>query len=186
VNKILAVLSLTALSGIALADPVQPYDGSTTYVNFNTGIAKSYNMPTGEWNGNINWGYNFNRVFALEGGYNIFASSQYGGATVATNIVDAAAKGTIPLSDVFNLYGRAGIGYGNDSWSGTPTVSSSNCILCNNSVDSNYGLFLVAIGGSFTLTKHWDLRLEDTAYIPWTNTAQGTLMALNFGAQYNF
>lgn len=54
------------------ADNTQPYDGSTAYININTGIAKLYNMPTGEWIGNMNAGYNFNRGIALEGGYNYF------------------------------------------------------------------------------------------------------------------
>lgn len=180
------IISLGLLSCVsAFADTTQPYDGSTAYININTGIAKLYNLPTGEWTGNINAGYNFNRGIALEGGYNIFYGSQFG-ADVATNIFDVAVKGTIPLSNVFNLYGRAGIGFGNNSWSGTSNVTSSNCILCNNSTDSNYGLALVGIGGSFTLTKHFDLRIEDTAYIPWSNTYTGTINAITFGTQYNF
>ena len=68
---------------------------------------------------------------------------------------------------------------------GQGTASGSNCTLCNSSVNDNYGLFLVGIGGSFTLTRHWDLRLEDTAYIPWSNNVSGTLMAFTLGGQYN-
>lgn len=184
------LLSCLILGGInvyaADEQTVQSSDGSGAYINLNTGIAKLYNLPTGEWTGNLNAGYNFNRAFALEGGYNLFAGSQFG-ASVATNIFDVAAKGTLPLSDIFSLYGRAGIGFGTNSWSGTLTnVSSNDCILCNNSLNSNYGLALVGIGGSFTLSPHWDLRLEDTAYIPWSNTATGTINALTFGTQYNF
>ena len=181
------LLALICCSGLStvFADTVQPYDGSSTYLNFNTGIGKLYELPTGEWTGNLNWGYNFNRGFALEGGYNVFAGSQFG-ATVMTNIIDVAAKGTVPLSDAFSLYGRAGIGYGNNSWSGSPDQPYGQCILCNNTLNPNFGLLLVGAGGSFTLTKHWDLRLEDTMYFPWTNTVTGTLMAFTFGAQYNY
>jgi hypothetical protein len=184
-KKLLALLSLATASTLAISDTTQPYDGASTYINVNTGIAKLYNysMPTGEWTGNINAGYNFNRGIAVEAGYNIFAGSEFG-ASVMTNIFDVAAKGTIPLSNAFNLYGRAGLGFGRNSWSGTPTTS--NCALCQSGNSSSYGLALVGLGGSFTLDKHWDLRLEDTAYIPFSNTYTGTIMAITFGTQYNF
>lgn len=175
---IVAISSASAFANIST-------DTSPAYVNINTGVAKVYNLPTGSWIGNINAGYNINRSFALEAGYNILASSQFG-ANMTTNIVDVAAKGTIPFSDLFSLYGRAGIGYGDNSWSGTTNTTGSNCILCNNNLSSNYGLALVGLGGSFSLSKHWDLRIEDTAYIPWSNTSTGSTNAITFGTQYNF
>lgn len=181
-KKLLVLLSLATASTFAIADTTQPYDGSGAYLNLNTGFATLGNLPTGEWTGNFNAGYNFNRAFALEGGYNMISGLQFG-ATVTTNIVDIAAKGTIPLSDVFNLYGRAGIGVGANSWSGTAT---SNCAMCTGNTDADYGLALLGIGGSFTLDKHWDLRLEDTGYIPFSNTYTGFINAVTFGAQYNF
>lgn len=179
-KKLFLVLGLSCSVAISYADDLT---SSPVYINANTGIGKLYNLPTGEWTGNVNVGYNFNQAFALEGGYNLFAGSQFG-ATMATNIVDVAAKGTLPLSEVFSLYGRAGVGFANDSWSGTTNVA--NCILCNNSIDANYGVGLVGLGGSFALDKHWDLRVEDTLYFPFSNTAAGTLMAFTFGTQYNF
>lgn len=182
---LLAIIASVGMFSLANADVTQDAGASTTYVNLNTGIGKLYNLPTGEWTANINAGYNFNPYFALEGGYNMFAGSQFG-ATVVTNVVDVAAKGTLPLSPIFSLYGRAGVGVGNNSWSGTVNSGSPNCILCNDSVDSTYGLGLVGLGGSFALDKHWDLRVEDTLYFPFSNTYTGTMMAFTFGTQYNF
>ncbi len=173
---LLALLATTAT--ISFADEITPM-----YVNVNTGIAKLYNMPTGSWVGSANVGYNFNKAFALEAGYTNISGSQYG-ATSYTNILDVAAKGTLPLSNLFSLYGRAGIGYGNNSWSGT--TNTPNCTLCNNSLDANYATALVGIGASFALTPHWDLRLEDTAYVPFTNTSTGTIDTVMFGTQFNF
>lgn len=183
-KKILALLSLVTGSGLAFADTVQPYDGSTAYINLNTGFATMQGLPTGSWTGNLNAGYNFNRAFALEGGYNVFANNQFG-ATTTTNIFDVAAKGTIPLSQAFNLYGRLGLGLGVNGWSGT--ANTINCELCQSNNNSNYMLGLAGIGGSFTLNSHFDLRLEDTMYIPFADTFTGsTINAVTFGVQYNF
>lgn len=182
-KQLLLSLSLVAASGLAFADSVQPYDGSTAYINLNTGFATMQALPTGSWTANLNAGYNFNRAFALEGGYNLFANSQFG-ATTTTNIFDVAAKGTIPLSQVFNLYGRLGLGVGMDGWSGT--ANTANCELCQTN-SNTYMLGLAGIGGSFTLDRHFDLRLEDTMYIPFANTFNGsTINAVTFGVQYNF
>lgn len=180
-RKLLLAVICAGSFGTVIAE-----DNNSVYINLNSGIAKLYNLPTGEWTGNLNAGYKFNPYFALEGGYSIFAGSEFG-VTTATNVLDVAAKGTLPLSEVFSLYGRAGLGYGMNSWSGTLNATgNNNCILCDNSIGSNYGLALVGIGGSFAITPHWDLRLEDTAYIPFSNTTTGTLMAVTFGTQYNF
>jgi hypothetical protein len=178
-NKLLIILAIISLTTFACVE--QSYADSTSYINVNTGVAKVYNLPTGAWSGSFNAGYSFNRGFALEAGYNIFASSQFD-ATVASNIFDVAIKGTLPLSKVFSLYGRAG----NNSWSGTSSTDGNGCSLCNNSISSNYGLALVGIGGSFRLNKHWDLRLEGSSYLPWSNTYTGNIGVMTFGTQYNF
>lgn len=187
-KKILGLLLSITLASVFADSTTDTTAGEATalpvYINLNTGIAKLYNMPTGEWIGNINAGYNFNPYFALEGGYNLIAGSEYG-ATTTTNIIDVAAKGTLPFSDVFSLYGRAGLGYGMNGWSGTVNYSPT-CSLCDTGVNSNYGLALVGLGVSFSFDKHFDLRVEDTAYIPFSNTYTGSVNAVTGGVQYNF
>ena len=59
-------------------------------------------------------------------------------------------------------------GYGVDGWSGTATGSPS--WLCAGQYNANYASALVGLGGSFTLSKHFDLRIEDYAFIPFSNT----------------
>lgn len=177
-KKLLLSLSLISIGSFAMAD-----DASPVYININTGISTYQALPTGEWTGNINAGYNFNKNFALEGGYNIFSGSQFG-ATTTASIFDVAAKGTIPLNDVFSLYGRAGLGFGVNGWSGTS--NTSNCVLCQNN-SSTYMLGLAGAGVSFALSRHFDLRLEDTLYVPFANTYAGSAInAVTGGVQYNF
>ena len=179
---------LLSLTGAAVADNTPNIDNSSSldnpiYINLNTGVAKIYNLPTGSWAASVNAGYNFNPYFALEGGYNILASSQYG-ATATSSIFDVAVKGTLPLSEVFSLYGRAGIGYGIDGWSGT--ASGTPSWLCAGQYNASYATALVGVGGSFTLSKHFDLRIEDYAFIPFSNTMTGGTNIVTFGTQYNF
>ena len=111
------------------------------------------------------------------------ASSQFG-ATATINIFDVAVKGSLPLSEAFSLYGRAGLGYGIDGWSGTATGAPS--WLCNGSYNSNYATVLVGVGGSFALGRHFDLRVEDYAFLPFGNTMNGMVNAVAVGTQYNF
>jgi OOP family OmpA-OmpF porin len=186
-KQFLAAL-LLSLTGAAVADTTPEIANSSSldnsvYINLNTGVAKIYNLPTGSWAGSLNAGYNFNSSFALEGGYNILASSQYG-ATATSSIFDVAAKGTLPLSEVFSLYGRAGLGYGIDGWSGT--ASGTPSWLCAGQYNANYATALVGVGGSFALSKHFDLRIEDYAFIPFSNTMTGGMNIVTFGTQYNF
>lgn len=186
-KQFLAVF-LLSLTGATVADTTPDIANSSSlenpiYLNINTGVAKIYNLPTGSWAGSLNAGYNFNSSFALEGGYNILASSQYG-ATATSSIFDIAAKGTLPLSEVFSLYGRAGLGYGIDGWSGT--ASGTPSWLCAGQYNANYATALVGVGGSFALSKHFDLRIEDYAFIPFSNTMTGGMNIVTFGTQYNF
>ena len=177
-KKLSLALGLASLIGMAVAD-----DNSGAYINLNSGFATSAYLPTGEWIGNLNAGYNFNRYFAVEGGYNIMAGSQFD-ATASTNIFDAAAKGTLPLFKDFDLYGRAGLGWGITGHSGTPNVA--NCVLCTQANNGNFMLGLAGAGASYELSKHFELHLEDTMYIPFTSSATGAINAVTFGVQYNF
>ena len=62
----------------------------------------------------------------------------------------------------------------------------SDLFIMRYGVNSNYGLALVGLGVSFSFDKHFDLRVEDTAYIPFSNTYTGSVNAVTGGVQYNF
>lgn len=184
-QKILLLL-LAGSASLALADTPSPAttSNSPAYVNLNTGIATLSNLPTGSWAGAINVGYNFNNNLAIEVGYNLLPSSQFGTTTVTENVFDVAVKGDLPLSEIFSLYGRLGLGLGTNSWSGT--APAGNCVLCQSGQSTTYGVGLVGIGGSFKLSQHFDLRVEDYALIPMQNTYTGTANVVTLGTQYNF
>ncbi len=182
--KKLICVALCCVNCLAFADQVEPYNGAGAYINANAGLATQQNLPTGGFTFNANAGYNFNRGFALEGGYTNIASSQFG-STLTNNIFDIAAKGTIPLSSVFSLYGRLGGGLQYMSWGGTAVNAPS--WYANERSGVNF-VGLASIGGSFNLSRHFDLRLEDTMFVPMGggNPNTGQVNTILGGVQYNF
>lgn len=142
-KKLLSFLIILPIAAVNAA-PIEPYDGAGTYININVGYATLQNLPNGSFSFNTNAGYNFNRAFALEGGWTNLTSSQYS-ATAYDNFYNAAVKGTLPLSDVFSLFGRLGGGINTTNFSGT-----SNC-LCSSQDNVNFA-WLAGIGGSFVLS----------------------------------
>lgn len=181
-KKLITLLLSGLIANVCAVETVAGDSGA--YVNVNSGIAKLYNLPTGSWAGSVNAGYNFNQAFAIEIGDTLLPSSQFG-ASVTENVFDVAVKGTLPLSEMFSLYGRLGLGVGTNSWSGTVATTGS-CILCAGGQSSTYGVGLAGIGASFKLSQHFDLRVEDYGLIPFQNTYTGAANVVTFGTQYNF
>lgn len=179
-KRILMILLLL----ISLPSFADDSSAGNVYINVNTGVATLQNLSTSSWTGSVNLGYDFNHYVALEGGYNLLSNGQYGGAS---NIFDLAAKGMLPLSSVFSLYGRLGVGYVTDFGSGSPnTTTSSGCYMCGNNYNSNYATALFGIGGSFMLSKHFDLNIDGYAFIPFSSNLSGGVNVVTLGAQYNF
>lgn len=125
-------------------------------------------------------GYLFNRYFGLEGGLTYSPGYTYSwspGTSYSSSyyMLDAAAKGILPLSNVFSIYGKLGIGFNNYSdWSG-------QCNGCSGPTYSgtNIGL-LYGAGAKFNLSSQWSLHAEDyTVSGPNPNF-------LMFGAEFRF
>lgn len=156
-GAILGLASFAAFAGNA---------DNSVYLTGNIGMNTSYSSSTGASNGTVgqsggyflgaNFGVNVNRYLGLEVGYTN-AWINYGGATPAGSSVpfgvaqygltDFAVRGTIPLGETFDLYGRIGIaGYDNNP-SGT-AISVQN-------LGALYGM-----GAEWNLSKQWALSLE--------------------------
>jgi hypothetical protein len=184
--KKIIVAMVTAVSMVATyASDNQVYDGAGAYLNLNSGIATMQNLPTGAFAMSANAGYNFSRALALEGGYIWLYSSQFG-ASQTNNIYDVAVKGTIPLSSIFSLYGRLGGALNYQTWGGVAYTGTPQWYATQNSM-VNFNA-LVSLGGSFTLSRHFDLRLEDTVLLPigGGNATSGQSTIVLAGLQYNF
>lgn len=182
--------AVAAVVPVVAAEPIkapvnEPYDGSGVYVNINAGYGSQQFLPNGTFAGSFNAGYNFNRAFALEGGAALLAGQQYN-VDSAQMIFDMAVKGTIPLSDVFSLYGRLGAGFSTLTYNGTQNSGPSWFANSSGVINSMVGLG--SVGGSFKLDRHFDLRVEDTYYIPLgsSGVTSGNVNQALVGVQYNF
>ena len=82
-------------------------------------------------------GYQLNRNFAVEGGYFDLGNFGYAATTVPAGTLDGRIQlrglnldlvGTVPLSEKFSVFGRAGLNYAQarDSFSGTGAVQVTN------------------------------------------------------------
>jgi hypothetical protein len=93
-------------------------------------------------------------------------------------------KGTIPLSNVFSLYGRLGVATAYSSWSG---ATCEPAVYQTTGSAWNYG-GLAGVGASFALSRHFDLRVEDYAYMPVSGGSGnfGNVNVVTGGVQFNF
>lgn len=73
-------MALSVTASLVVADGVTAVT-SPAYINLNTGCATMSDLPTGSWAGALNAGYSFDEALAVEVGYSILPSSQYGSTT---------------------------------------------------------------------------------------------------------
>lgn len=183
---LLSLVSIVAKNAVAAtndADLSSSSANNPVYINVNAGWGYQNAVPSGSVAGTLNAGYNFNPYFAVEGGYALLWGNNYN-TTSSNNIFDVAAKGTLPLSSIFSLYGRLGAAVDYNSFSGTSN-SGTPCSYCNQGASL---MWLAGAGMSFKLSNHFELHVEDTAYIPEgdSGSPMGFTNLVLFGSQYNF
>jgi len=161
--KVLAIASVTFfVAGIALANgptsknsfdhssvnqTANPYDHHGAYIEGNIGqvfAEASFDIDgyrvgdtvRGGLGANVNGGYQFNRYFALEGGYTYYGHS--------VNMVDVAAKGIIPITNRFNIFGKIGPGY----------------LFTTGSNSGSTAALFGGIGAAYALTPSLDINIQ--------------------------
>ncbi len=179
-KRIILISSLLSL-GAANAD-------QGAYIGANIGYTNIANWWTGAMALTLNGGYAFDKYFATEAGFTWIypIAIQYpsnsglsGSYSAGQSFLDVAAKGSIPLSDIFNLYAKLGLGagfaynsaYSYNGWNAPAGVSP--------------GIYM-AMGGEFKLSRHFDLTVEDYGLIPFAGNNYGNINVLGAGVKYNF
>ena len=162
------------------------------YVAANLGYASIQNWWTAALALTINGGYNFNNYFATEAGVTWVTpiSSNYstsGGTpssyTQNQSFIDMAAKGSLPFSDIFNLYAKAGLGL---AYSSASSIANSSAYNWNGATSTlSPGIYL-ALGGELKLSKALQATFEDYGLMPLENTNWGNINVFALGLKYNF
>ncbi len=140
------------LSVVSIAAFAAPADNAV-YVSGAVGATSTYSSSTGAGTGQSisqaggynlsgNFGVNLNSNLAVEAGY----TNTWNSGGQQWGITDLAVRGTVPLGEVFDLYGRLGVaGYDNNP-AGSMSVNTLGVL---------YGM-----GAEWNLSKKWALTAE--------------------------
>jgi len=115
-------------------------------------------------------GYQLNKNFAVEGGYFDLGKFGYTATTVPAGTLNGNIKlrglnldlvGTVPLTEKFSVFGRAGLNYAQarDSFSGTGAVQVTNPNPSKNDTNYKFGL-----GLQYAFTDALAMRVEAERY----------------------
>ncbi len=172
--------------GLCYADDVS----SSAYINAAIGYANIENWWTASAALTIDSGYNFNKYFALEGGLTWVApitstTLQNTSYQQSQSFGDITVKRILPLSDIFNVYAKGGLGitYSASSIAISNQTTSFNWN-CNNS-GFGYGLYM-GLGGELLLGKDMAITFDDYGVMPFSGNNWGNINIFSVGAKYNF
>ncbi|HAT31572.1 MAG TPA: flagellar motor protein MotB, partial [Janthinobacterium sp.] len=161
------VASVSALSGmsIAHADGLQgAYVGAgvtASRYKFDVPGAVSSDDHSGYKSaGKLFAGYDFDKTWAVEGGYTDFGGKTYnftqngvpGGIHTDSHAFYVAGKATMPVSDQVGVFGKLGVARTHDSMDGTGAAAGS-------SSDSKSGLY-ASVGAQYAINKNVSLTAE--------------------------
>ncbi|MES2141972.1 MAG: outer membrane beta-barrel protein [Pseudomonadota bacterium] len=206
------VLGVSAL-GVMAANAAAPgvyVTGQLGYANTHMkGKTEAYNTPNrpGPAGTNLNnnglagrlaVGYQFNQNLALELGYLQLKNGKYfeeayafptGTEKLKQNAIDIAAKGILPLSDRFNIYGKLGIAYLTSNITFKDVDSDSKASGNNNQI---YNIAKhkwapeAAVGVSYDITQNVSVDTSWTHIQPIGNKRPGNIDFVAVGIGYNF
>ncbi len=177
------------------------------YINLDLGTV-SFSNATSQFGGTnfgnpgsftFGGGYHFNQNVAVEVGYSVIGDSTILTPTVYGNITETAktssfqvaAVGTLPVSEMFDLYGKLGIANTKIDYTAAPpagyvflpgfgTVTSAT----GSSTNLMYG-----IGGQFNINRNFGIRLQylDLGNVQLSNGAPNVGVKItSIGGGFNF
>jgi opacity protein-like surface antigen len=132
-------------------------------------------------------GYGFNPYSAFEFGYTHYATATYPkpegsqlahDATINTNAIDIAMKGSFPFKSV-SIFGKVGLAYASASGSGSLAPIGSVRGPNNNALRPMYGM-----GVGYDVTQNWVVDFSYSAFTGGSGVEGANLMAL--GVTYHF
>lgn len=192
------LLSLAAPAAYAQSDLKLQLDPGF-YVGLGVGRAEAKDFCTSfggacdakdvTWN--IFAGYQINRYFAVELGYNNFGDATTsgftgGGApatlTAETTAIELVGVATVPLTDAFSLYAKAGVYRSDTDLNGTGAAVGA---ASDKETGGTFGL-----GAQYNINRNFAARLEWQRYMGvvsnFLGTADGDIAVLRLTTRYKF
>ncbi len=160
---------------------------TAAYLNLNLGLANVQDWWSSSTAITINGGYRFNKYGAAEVGFtwiypntaNYQNNNLISGSYQQTqSFIDIAAKGTLPFSNIFNVYIKGGLGA---SLTGSTAQEAST--ISSNGVSPG---ILLAMGGEFILSQYFTITIEDYGMLVLGNNNYGNLNVFAIGTSYLF
>ncbi len=171
--------------GQAINNNKSKLDNALTSLGY-TGFASSENNVAVY---NLNAGYQFNKNFALEGGYIASSHQNYSasGGNLPGTVTDSAsvtgfdlsAVGILPLTGQFSLLGKLGVADMQNS--ATVTVAGLPSSSSASKTDLTYGL-----GAKYDFTDAVSMRLDWNSYNIGNSTSSTRYNVLGVGVGYKF
>jgi len=156
-------------------------DGSGLYVGVGVGMGwNNQSFPTTTFR--LDGGYNFDQYWAFEIGTT--GLTQSGGPyNQNVQIYDASIKGTLPLSQMFDIYGQIGGAYSAPGPVGGSVPAAG--IKFPASTQSSWS-FMSGVGVDFNVNKNFAVNLSDLYYYGQSAGLQGNTDVLLLGVKYQF
>ena len=154
-----------------------------------TGLSSSDKGGSNQWR--LQGGYRFNQNLAIEAGFIDFGeakySATYSGGTAQGKLkaagVDVAAVLSLPVTDSFSVFGKAGIVAAR-----VKSTLTADALAVNGSTSTNVVRPLLGLGASYKLTQNVDLRADFDHVSGLGKTATGKMNdnMVSLGVGYNF
>ncbi|MDC8757737.1 porin family protein [Janthinobacterium fluminis] len=184
------IASVAALSSISIAHAEGAYVGAgvtTGRYKFDVpNVSSGGDRSSYKVGGKLFAGYEFDKTWAVEGGFANFGSKSYSYVQNGVNgKIDAktrgyyiAGKATMPINEQFGVFGKLGVARNRDSISGTGAASGLS------KTDNKTGLY-ASVGAQYALNKNISLSAE-LEHFGKSASYGHKATALALGARYNF
>jgi hypothetical protein len=154
------------------------------YMDFGIGIGTASNWSSSSLALDaMTMGIYATRNLGVEIGMGMLPNGVYQGSGAMNNTFHLAAKGILPLSNVFSLYGKLGVGV-NAGMGSTMSMGMMNMHDMTMITPTNAGVFY-GVGINFDLSKRFGLYVENSgvAIIPGGNSGFGNTNQTTFGLE---
>lgn len=172
------IVAAVVLAGLVPAARAEFYIGASLTSTASDFEAAAENFESDELGWKAYAGWDFAEYFGIEAGYRDLGNFSEGEGTASIDldleVIDAAARVRLPLSDIFQLYGK--LGYANIAWDGEIDIENQ----IENFDEDDWELFY-GVGAQVNLGRNFAIRAEWEMY-----DVSDDLSTLSAGLAYRF